>query len=183
MAVLSFVFCLGSLVWVVALLGLSVADRILPMSRGSCRVRSCRSGTVKPALLEDLLVSPVLCGLRLIHLTCLTCCKGICRVCGVLFFVFGVLVFVFFGLFAWVLFGFFFGFVSFPLLLARLSSFTDWCTAHRQQFFFASKWKKREADPKNAIWKTRFTGLADKYLKQVVFSANPPEICDQMFGK
>ena len=33
----------------------------------------------------------VLCGLRLTRLTCLTCCKGICRVCGVLVFsVFGV---------------------------------------------------------------------------------------------
>ena len=82
--------------------------------------------------------SPVLCGLRLTRLTCLTCSKGICRFCG-----FGVfawfcggfvcgLVFLF-GLFA--CFRFVFGFVScFPLLLARLSSFTDWCTAHRQQF-------------------------------------------------
>ena len=30
-------------------------------------------------------VSPVLCGLRLTRLTGLTCCKGICRVCGVWF--------------------------------------------------------------------------------------------------
>ena len=59
------------------------------------------------------------------------CRKEICRVCGVL---------VFFGICgSWFVclgnFWFVFGFVScFSLLLARLSSFTDWCTAHRQQF-------------------------------------------------
>ena len=74
----------------------------------------------------------------------------------VVFCFFCLVFFVFFGLFAWVLFGFFFGFVSFPLLLARLSSFTDWCTAHRQQFFSRANEKKEKQTQKNTIWKTRF---------------------------
>ena len=53
-------------------------------------------------------------------------CSGFLFVCLVLWF---------FGSFAWLFLLVCLGFVScFPLLLACLSSFTDWCTAHRQQF-------------------------------------------------
>ena len=125
---------------VFALLGLAVADRILPISRGSFRVRSSPDISFRDSLACLALgphrpfVSPVLCGLRLTRLTCLTCSKGICRVCGVLV-LFGVWCLCFFWFVCLGFFWFVCGFVScFPLLLARLSSFTDWCTAHRQQF-------------------------------------------------
>ena len=100
--------------WVFALLGLAVADRFCPsvevVFESVAPLTSIWDSLACLALGPyGPFVSPVLCGLRLTRLTCLTCCKEICRVCGVLFF-------------------------FFPLLLARLSSFTDWCTAHKQQF-------------------------------------------------
>ena len=146
-------FCLCLLFgcfWVFALLGLAVAYRNLPISRGSFRVRSSPDISIWDSLAclalgpHRPLVSPVLCGLRLTRLTCLTCCKGICRLWCSVFFV-GVWCLCFFVWFVCLgVFGLFFGFVScFPLLLARLSSFTDWCTAHRQQFR-----EQKKTDPK-----------------------------------
>ena len=64
-------------------------------------------------------------GLHLTRFTCLTCCKRFI-VCVLVVFV-GVWCLWFFCLVC-LLGGFVFGFVScFPLLLARLSSFSDWC--------------------------------------------------------
>ena len=96
---------------VFALLRLAVADQILPISRGSFRVRSSsdisfRDSSACLALEPHRpFVSPVLCGLRLTRLTCLTCRKG-CVVFVVFWFLFGFWCLWFlFGLFAWV-FGF-----------------------------------------------------------------------------
>ena len=118
-----------------ALLGLSVAFRILPISLCSFRIHSFPDTTFWDSLAYLALgphrpsVSPVLCGLRLTRLTGLTCCNGICCVCGVWF----VCVFFLFVVF-WFGFAFGFCFVSCSLcLLACLSSFTDWCIAHKQQ--------------------------------------------------
>ena len=118
-----------------ALLGLSVAFRILPISLCSFRIYSFPDTTFGDSLACLALgphrpsVSPVLCGLRLTRLTGLTCCKGICCVCGVWF----LCVFCFVcGFLVRFCFRFLFCFL-FPCLLACLSSFTDWCIAHKQQ--------------------------------------------------
>ena len=68
------------------------------------------------------------CGFRLTRFS-FTCSKGILLGCGV--FCCGL-----FGLLVWALlvFGFFLCCFVSLCSFARLSSFTDWCTAHRQQF-------------------------------------------------
>ena len=94
-------------------------DSVLPCSlvRNVCLPRSSSSWT------NCLLTR---CGFRLTCFTCFTRCKGNLLGCG--FFLCGVFVCGFLLL----LFGFL-CVCCFPLLLACLSSFTDWCIAHRQQ--------------------------------------------------
>ena len=77
--------------------------------------------------------SPVLCGFHLSRFTCFTRCKGFCLVVVFLVFLVCFVCVFWFGLFVCLpVFG-----CLFPdslCFFACLSSFTDWCTAHRQQF-------------------------------------------------
>ena len=104
--------------------------------------------------------SPVLCGFRLTRFTCLTRCKGFCLLVVFLVFLVCFVCVFWFGLFVCLpVFG-----CLFPdslCFFACLSSFTDWCTAHRQQF----REQKIRWDGDLKVWKTDASGVIKAVVK------------------